>query len=536
MTALPSHGKKRTLLLLSSIRKFRQWNTYVLRRHPVPAPMLCFVVEGKGTLYVNDAACPLEPRRLYYIPPGTTAKASSDNEAGEYYVLIARTIALSRCKGSWGVSEASEATCLPLHSGLVGVRDTERVLSRIEELYETAKSGTASTRPDPDLLLQSLIEYVMRDLSEQAAEREAEQQAGQEAGRASDGGIDPCVVYMHRHYTEKMSRETLADIAGLTPNAFCRSFKRTIGLSPTDYLNKVRIDRAKERLSPDSSVKEVAASVGYGSEYYFSRIFKKTVGLSPTLFIKRERLRVAVASRCGFHDNLASMGVAPAAAVDCYKYPGMDDAEYNRRLQSQLGQLRLVKPDLIIADYFHHGLYDSLKQIAPCVVLKHHLDWRVTHTNIAGLVGREKEADSTFRELEERTTEASRRLRSSDRLGSVAVMQLLPTVIRLQGSVNHPLNELLYAELGLEPGAAVPRNKMREEWVADVSPDELPDPESDYLFVYTPGGRKEIGKGTGKWRGAVQTRLIPNWLSMSWTPQGRNAIIDEVIESFAGAR
>ncbi|NOU97226.1 ABC transporter substrate-binding protein [Paenibacillus sp. LMG 31456] len=214
----------------------------------------------------------------------------------------------------------------------------------------------------------------------------------------------------------------------------------------------------------------------------------------------------------------------------------MDDAEYNRRLTSQLEQLRLVKPDLIIGDYFHQPLYESLKQIAPTVILDHHLDWRIIHMNIAELVGREKEAIQTFHQLDERTLEARDIL--SEVLGneSVTLMQILPQGIRIQGVVNHPLNELLYSERRLHPGNAVPFNKMRDE----LLPEQFPTMESDHLFIIKYLGHPDVEavlaklERTQSWKSIsavvnYKAHFIPNWLQSSWTPLGRNQIITKLI-------
>ncbi|MDO3676486.1 AraC family transcriptional regulator [Paenibacillus ehimensis] len=519
----PFARTNRTLYLLSSVRKFNRPNSFLTGPRKVSVPVLCFVAKGKALLRLNDIVHHAEAHQLLYLAPGTTIEAAAQSSELVYFVILVRTVTAARRGGCWTFVDAPSASVLPLAPGHVHIGNAGQVLRRIEELYAASKNEAGMRCPDPDLLLQSFLDRILQGLPQSQAET------------AASGGIDLCIAYMREHFHEKITREALADIAKLTPNAFCRSFKRATGMSQTEYLNRIRIERAKERLSPGVSVKEVAVSVGYGSEYYFSRIFKETVGLSPTLFIKRERLNVATASRLGFQDNLSSIGLEAAAAIDCYRLPGMDDTEYGQRLLSQLEQLRLVKPDLIIADFYHQSVYESLKQIAPTLVVKHHLDWRATHLEIAKLVGREQEAVQTFKQLEERTADARGRLRRTMERASVTVMQVLAKRVRLQGTVNHPLNELLYEELGLKPGNAVPRNKMRDEWL----PEELPKLDSGHLLVIKNGSQPEVEALLGhlqQWhrrdpiRKGLRTHFIPNWLVMSWTPPGRNRIIDEIVD------
>ena len=62
-------------------------------------------------------------------------------------------------------------------------------------------------------------------------------------------------------------------------------FKEATGENFIDYLTNVRISKAKEMLlAGDSSMKEICSAVGYSDPNYFSRTFKKNVGVTPTEF------------------------------------------------------------------------------------------------------------------------------------------------------------------------------------------------------------------------------------------------------------
>ena len=70
--------------------------------------------------------------------------------------------------------------------------------------------------------------------------------------------------------------------SGLSIPHFSLLFKLKTGCCPVDFFNRLRIQKACQRLiTTDLSVKEVAFSLGYTDPYYFSRSFKKTMGVSP---------------------------------------------------------------------------------------------------------------------------------------------------------------------------------------------------------------------------------------------------------------
>jgi AraC-like DNA-binding protein len=85
------------------------------------------------------------------------------------------------------------------------------------------------------------------------------------------------------HLAENIMQETLSGIAGLSPDAFYRRFKKVIGVSPKDYIIAERLRRARTMLVlTDLTVGEVSAAVGYDNQFYFSGLFSKKHGVSPT--------------------------------------------------------------------------------------------------------------------------------------------------------------------------------------------------------------------------------------------------------------
>ena len=95
------------------------------------------------------------------------------------------------------------------------------------------------------------------------------------------------VIYMKEHLEEDLSTSTVAEYIGCSRSYFCIIFKKLSGLSFGDYLQQVRIERAKELLLNSSdSVTEIAFSSGYNDIYYFNRVFRKAVNCSPMEFRK----------------------------------------------------------------------------------------------------------------------------------------------------------------------------------------------------------------------------------------------------------
>ena len=88
--------------------------------------------------------------------------------------------------------------------------------------------------------------------------------------------------YITDNLKEDLNLESIAHNFNLSPYYFSRTFKEVMGCNLTDYINTIRIKKAKELLIENKmSIKEIGYTVGYSDPNYFSKVFKKYEGYSP---------------------------------------------------------------------------------------------------------------------------------------------------------------------------------------------------------------------------------------------------------------
>lgn len=101
--------------------------------------------------------------------------------------------------------------------------------------------------------------------------------------------IERIVDDIRHHYSEDINRNVLAQRYHFTPDYIGKLFNKEMGMSLNDYINSVRIERARHLLeNTDYKVVDIAAEVGYDNMPYFSAVFKKYVGVSPAAYRKAQ--------------------------------------------------------------------------------------------------------------------------------------------------------------------------------------------------------------------------------------------------------
>ena len=93
--------------------------------------------------------------------------------------------------------------------------------------------------------------------------------------------------YIDTHWQGKLDKAVLANSIHMSVTYIYRLFKQHIGMTPGEYLKKVKVDHLKEKLADKNlSIKEAFAACGEDSQSWAAKIFKEVTGVSPSQYRK----------------------------------------------------------------------------------------------------------------------------------------------------------------------------------------------------------------------------------------------------------
>lgn len=161
-------------------------------------------------------------------------------------------------------------------------------LKRLEEAF--FQSRVLSKRQYESILrLLTIFAQHLSTLSNQLAVKEQNSEAPM-VSRAR-------VLIADRH-AEDLSLETVAKAVNTSAFYFCKMFKKSTGLTFTDYLARVRVEKVRNLLlNPHKRISEAAFEAGFQSLSQFNRVFRRIAGESPTTY--RDRLHGSNAPAAG---------------------------------------------------------------------------------------------------------------------------------------------------------------------------------------------------------------------------------------------
>lgn len=103
--------------------------------------------------------------------------------------------------------------------------------------------------------------------------------------------IEKVMDYIKKNYMKDITLDDMAGMVGLSSYYFSKMFKHYQKVNFIDYLTEVRIGKAKELLGDSTvNIKEVSSMVGYSDPNYFTRVFKRTEGITPTEYRNKKML------------------------------------------------------------------------------------------------------------------------------------------------------------------------------------------------------------------------------------------------------
>jgi len=93
--------------------------------------------------------------------------------------------------------------------------------------------------------------------------------------------LERVMDHINVHLRADITVEELASVASLSRFHFSRSFKATVGQTPSAFVGRLRLELAKLLLSQGASITDIAFDCGFSSESNFIRSFRRTVGTTP---------------------------------------------------------------------------------------------------------------------------------------------------------------------------------------------------------------------------------------------------------------
>ncbi|HOJ09370.1 MAG TPA: AraC family transcriptional regulator [Clostridiales bacterium] len=229
---------------------------------------LYFICDGEGWLKVGVKEYYPQPGQLFFMPAGIKQSYStiSTNTFTKYWCHFTAKI---------GDINFFDIIKTPLFIDVENCNTLETLFKKLIGHYEGR--GTASPLYAQAALME-IVAYFLESIPEDKIYL---------SSSSSIEKLSKILEYIESNITEDITIDQLAKMASFHPNYFIRFFKKNTGTSPAHYINKVKMDKAKNLLGiTDLSVTSIGEAIGFSDVYHFSKIFKNYTGFSPTEYRK----------------------------------------------------------------------------------------------------------------------------------------------------------------------------------------------------------------------------------------------------------
>lgn len=238
---------------------------YAIARLTFPYYSIEFVAKGAGSVLLDGREHRLGSGAVFSYGPGVAHEITTDPEdlLEKYFVDFTGVRALqllTQCGLPPGVFARTSA-----------IGEVQEILTHLirDGLRGTAISGS---------LCAVLFEYLALKLADSILPADSRQ-------TPAFATFQRCRDHIARHFLRLKSLEQTADECEVDRAYLCRLFRRFDRQSPYQYLMRLKMNWASERLhNPDLLIRHVAAELGFRDPYHFSHAFKSVFGLSPAAF------------------------------------------------------------------------------------------------------------------------------------------------------------------------------------------------------------------------------------------------------------
>ncbi len=228
-----------------------------------PRPHFCMglVLEGRGVFHAQGREVEVHPGEIVFIPVGSRYVSEWSGEPNVIYISMHFSF-FSHAQFLGGRSLCVQKIC-PSEPG---------------ELASLFRSAFAAYACEDGQNFAALADFfrVMSIVYPRLCFT---------GERRQDERIARAAYELETHYSENCSIEELATLAHMSVSHFHAVFKATMGMTPVEYRNHIRVRHAILRLiRTDQTVERISEDLGFESVTYFRRVFKKETGCPPSKY------------------------------------------------------------------------------------------------------------------------------------------------------------------------------------------------------------------------------------------------------------
>lgn len=232
-----------------------------------------YVISGQGTQMINDKNYDVSRGDVIYLKKGD-CHTYWTNEHLEILNVVFYYPVFDEVKGLLKMYNTDEEVDFPtiMHLNSQDMLFIEDLLLKAEREFDEEKPGYYHA-------LKSYLIILMIHLQRTMCETK----------NTSNYRIPIILEYIDRHF-DNVSVPQVAEHFGYSTNYFSKYFKKETGMYFTEYVNRMRVNKAIELLAgTEEPIDSISADLGFNDKKHFYEVFKKYVGITPGMMRKHKK-------------------------------------------------------------------------------------------------------------------------------------------------------------------------------------------------------------------------------------------------------
>ncbi len=254
-----------------------------------PFTRIYYVTDGEANLHLPDRTVALKPDYMYVVPAYTTHSYECHGRFEHYYLHV--------YEGFKNRADIFEYYDIPV--GVMAGEEERHIFEKMCKKHPEARLPESDPQSydnnykfclyvrrynDMPLYMKMELRGSILTLLSRFME------CASPRIWTHDTRLEKVLKFIHNNIYENIDIDDLADMACVTKSYLIRLFRTHFGISPLQYVNKKKMEKAQLLLlTEELTIKEIAYTLGFNDHSYFIRLFRTKVGSTPQEY--RERMR-----------------------------------------------------------------------------------------------------------------------------------------------------------------------------------------------------------------------------------------------------